>query len=44
MQTSDVEGLGAEASTANALIARIPVTAADLRDEDEPDPVQIVTG
>ncbi|SFU66367.1 protein of unknown function [Methylobacterium sp. 174MFSha1.1] len=42
VQTSDVDGLSAEAPTANALIARIPVMAADLRDEDEPVPVEVV--
>ncbi len=41
---SDVPGLRAEAPTADALVARLPVIVADLRDEDGPDPVEIVIG
>lgn len=44
MEKSDVPGLSAEAPTADALIARLPVIVADLRDEDDPVPVAIVTG
>ncbi|AWN55006.1 hypothetical protein DK412_28120 [Methylobacterium sp. 17Sr1-1] len=37
---SDVQGLSAEAPTAETLIARIPIIIADLRDEDEPVPIR----
>ncbi len=44
VEESDVPGLGAEAATADALIARLPVIVADLRDEGGPVPVGIVIG
>ena len=42
VDASDVPGLSAEAPTADALITRLPVIVADLRDEDDPAPVAIV--
>ncbi|WP_425463383.1 DUF1902 domain-containing protein [Methylobacterium terricola] len=44
VEESDLPGVSVEAPTADALIARLPVIVADLRDEDDPVPVVIVTG